>query len=78
MWIITSYGILMPAEIPSSVYLDPAHDATWDLQVRSRDRKTLQRAIKRMRVYAKTARSSPLPRSTTSTASTATAVTSRT
>ena len=39
MWIMTSYGILMPATIPADVRAALASD--WDMQVRSRDRKTL-------------------------------------
>lgn len=44
MWIMTSYGILMPASIPADLAEDPAHPAFgYDLQVRSRDRATLQK-----------------------------------
>lgn len=45
MWIMTSYGILMPAALPPEV---PAFDDGWNLQVRSRDRRTLKVARKRM------------------------------
>jgi hypothetical protein len=59
MWIMTSYGILMPATIPAEIIQgfrdewntnpEPTTSITWDLQVRSRDRKTLIRARKIMK-----------------------------
>lgn len=58
MWIMTSYGILMPAALPTDVLKrfwnewnenERSNARPWTLQVRSRDRKTLVKARKRMR-----------------------------
>jgi hypothetical protein len=44
MWIMTSYGILMPATIPADLAEDVGHLAFgFNMQVRSRDRATLQK-----------------------------------
>lgn len=51
MWIMTNYGILMPATIPTELAEDPAHPAFgYDLQIRSRDRATLQKCRARYMV----------------------------
>lgn len=48
MWIMTNFGILMPAAIPADIAEDPINPAFgYDLQVRSRDRKTLEKCVKR-------------------------------
>jgi hypothetical protein len=46
MWIMTSYGILMPAELPVEL-VDTRFG--WDMQVRARDRRTLRVAIAKMK-----------------------------
>lgn len=44
MWIMTNYGILMPAAVPKDIREDVGDIAFgFDLQVRSRDRATLQK-----------------------------------
>lgn len=50
MWIMTSYGILMPAALPPEVESlinqgrQTSDDTWWDMQVRGRDRKSLEAA----------------------------------
>jgi hypothetical protein len=48
MWIMTSYGILMPAAIPEEIRQDLIGSA-WGLQIRSRDRKTLAKTRRVMK-----------------------------
>lgn len=46
MWIMTSYGILMPAAVPEDVRKTLTFP--WDMQVRARDRKALAKLRKRI------------------------------
>ncbi len=51
MWIMTSYGIIMPAAIPANVrpfYPYDGWDDDWDFQIRARDRKALTKVRKRL------------------------------
>lgn len=59
MWIMTSYGILMPASLPAEVLnrfndewntnpSSPPGMGSWNLQIRSRDRATLMKARRLM------------------------------
>jgi hypothetical protein len=48
MWVMTSFGILMPSAIPASVSVK---DPSWTLQVRARDRQTLTTALEWMNTY---------------------------
>ena len=64
MWIMTNFGILMPAALPNELRArfyeewDRSVDETdlrpWDLQVRSRDRATLRKLRKRMQRFTVT------------------------
>lgn len=50
MWIMTSYGILMPAAIPAHVTNDEGRDSNgYDLQIRARERHTLEKVRKSMK-----------------------------
>jgi|SRR5688572_12550132 len=54
MWIMTSYGIIMPAAIPANVrpfYPFDGWDDNWDLQVRARDRKALEKVRRRLNTF---------------------------
>ncbi len=53
MWIMTNFGILMPASIPADVKLTLRNDK-WDLQVRSRDYATLQKCRRRYLAWTDT------------------------
>lgn len=46
MWIMTSYGILMPASLPEAHRINKHPE--WDMQVRSRDRVTLVKARRKL------------------------------
>jgi len=46
VWIMTSYGILMPADLPDEL-VDTRFN--WDMQVRARDRRTLRVTVAKMR-----------------------------
>lgn len=50
MWIMTTYGILMPAALPetSRPEYDGRWNPAWDMQVRARDRDALIRVRKEM------------------------------
>ena len=61
MWIMTNFGILMPAVLPNELrtrfYEEWGHapdTMPWDLQVRSRDRATLRKLRKQMQRFTVT------------------------
>ncbi len=46
MWIMTNYGVLMPADLPAQYR--PRKHPEWDMQVRTRDRRALVEMRKRI------------------------------